>query len=124
MKNWNKIKAFGIFMLLLVLLFFQHVACFDVFSSNLWYLYVLAAIFAALQYVLLLGFCRSILSSGMGHVICMVYAIVAILKAFQLLSSLHYDPYPLGLPILCLVFDITGLIIALFAGKRRVSEWR
>ncbi len=54
----NKVLAFSKYVfadvLWLTSVVFQHIACFDLFETNAWYLYLLAVAFAILQYVILL----------------------------------------------------------------------
>ena len=95
-------------------LFLQHLACFDVFDSNLWYLYVLALLFACIHYALLVFLsgktsCKPLLW-GFGG----IYAFLSLAKALQILLRHHYDPHSMGLTVVCFLFDILGFLITLY----------
>lgn len=97
------------------LLLVQHIAAFDVFETNLWYLYLIAAGSAVLHYFALL-LLKKLSKSSFFLLLCgALYAVCACGKFLQLCTVHFYQPYPLGLTILCLVLDSIGVIITALA---------
>ncbi len=98
-----------------LLLFFQHIACFDIFSLNLLRFYILAVLAAILQHTLLY-FVHKKHPIKWALLICgIIYGVLAALKLHQLLTAHNYEPYPLGLPIWCIALDAAGAFITLKA---------
>lgn len=87
----------------------QHIACFDVFDSNLWYLYLLATAFAAVQY-LLLRLCKQLKATRpVFAIVAIVYCVGAVLNF--LFGFIRLFSGSGCLMILCGVLDIVGLVI-------------
>ena len=95
-------------------IFLQHLACFDVFDSYLWYLYVLALLFACINYALLVFLSRKISRKQLLWGFAGIYAFLSLAKVLQILLRHHYERYPMGLTAVCLLFDILGFLIALY----------
>ena len=84
-----------------LLLLAQHIACFDMFDSNLWYLYLEALGFAVLHIMLLKAMGSKLLPVCFG-----IYAVAAILKVLMFAWITE------ALSFLCIALDVCGAIIA------------
>lgn len=96
------------------LLFMQHLSCFDLFYGNLWYLYLLAAGFAAAQYGLLFPLRKLPGISGLYGVCHGVYCAFAFVKGFQIIM----DPASWGLSLTCCMLDILGAVWVSWLNKQ------
>lgn len=85
------------------LLFAQHVVCFDVFDTNLWYLYLLAVAFAACQYILLH---RNRPHRALLCTCGVAYSTVGVLKTPVTLILIFQGGW--GLSLLCQLLDLAG----------------
>ena len=110
MKNVFTLGAligWGIFLLI------QHVACFDFFNSNFWYLYVVAFLCALIHYSFLILAVKWSKSRLLMVVCGTVYVLLFGAKLVELLTWSQYQPYPVGLSLLCCCLDGAGAGIAL-----------
>ena len=104
----------GCMIVWLLLLFIQHLACFDVFDSNLWYLYMIACVAALLQYGILFFTGKHISQKVMPWVGCAVYAFLAVAKVWQLTVQSNFQPSGhIGLAVTCMGLNLVGLAIVL-----------
>ena len=113
----NNMKRFFQLVMLITwgsLVLIQHIAAFDVFDSNSWHLYLIACGAAFLHYLLLCFFRRTSKSNAISWFCGIVYGVGACGKMIQLFLAHSYQPYPLGLTILCLILDALGVFIILF----------
>ena len=99
-------------LLWLFLLLVQHIATFDLFETNLWYLYLIAAGSAILHYLTFLLLNKISKFTFFLWLCGLIYGICACGKTLQLCTAHYWQPYPLGLSILCLVLDSIGVAIA------------
>ena len=97
-----------------IFLFLQHVACFDVFDSNLWYLYVLALLFAYIQYALIIFLSRHFSCKHLLWVLASIYVFLSLAKLMQIILRSNYESYNMGLTIICLILDMLGSLITFF----------
>ena len=89
----------------------HHLACFDVFQSNLWYLYLVAVVLAAAELVVLLCLNRR-LKKPTILIACMVtYLLGALSFATLLLADLFTPGCSWGLALLCAVLDAGGAML-------------
>ena len=102
----------ALWILWLFLLFVQHIAAFDVFETNLWYLYLIAAGSAILHYLTFLLLNKISKSTFFLWLCGLLYGICTCGKIWQLCLVPYCQPYPLGLTVLCLVQDSIGVAIA------------
>ena len=103
-----KIRNIAAVLMWLILLFLQHIVCFDFFNSNLWYLYLLAILFAIGQYLILFFLRKKVMEKWIMFIFLGLYAFTAIAKLLQIIYYTMFD----GLSILCLFLDIAqGLIL-------------
>lgn len=104
----------GLFMLI------QHIAAFDVFDTNSWHLYLIACI-AALHHYLIVYFSKKVFKFKFFFWICgILYTIGSCAKIRQLILVPLYQPYPLGLTILCLVLDAMGFLIIVLKSRQSI----
>ena len=96
-----------------VLLFFRHIACFDVFDTNEWRLYIFAGLFAFLEYSLLYAAKKCTPHKMVFSSSCVTYTAMAFIQLLLLFLSLGCDPSPLGLIFLCLGLNILGCVLSL-----------
>lgn len=118
-RNIGKnIKSVFIILLWAIVLFTQHVICFDFFDSNFLYLYVLALLCALAQYILLR------LGSHMQNArcvlkfCCIVYIGVAVMKMVTQIYFFRFTLHVRGLDALCLAIDTVGALFALLTYKK------
>ena len=93
----------------LILVFLQHIVCFDFFDTNLWYLYLMAISFALLHYVI----SSVIVKKSKQFVslpIALVYLLLSVAKLNQILVYQNYQPYPIGLTVCCFILDAIGAL--------------
>ena len=112
-RTKHLIILIGCMIVWLLLLFIQHFACFDVFDSNLWYLYMIACVAALLQYGIIFLTGKYISQKVLPWVGCIVYAFLAVAKVWQLAMRFNYEPDHMGLTITCLGLNLVGLAIVL-----------
>ena len=104
----------GLFMLI------QHIAAFDVFDSNSWHLYLIACI-AALHHYLIVYFSKKVFNFKILLWICgILYTIGSCAKIMQLILVPLYQPYPLGLTVLCFVLDAVGVLIIVLKSRQSI----
>ena len=115
------ISCFLCVILLLSFLFLQHAACFDLFDTNAWYLYLLALAFAVIQYGILLLVKRIIFQKWLYYSLAVIYAILLIGKLTQIIMAPFFYPYPMGLTYLCLCLDTSLCVSSLFHAGRHNS---
>lgn len=97
-----------------IFLFLQHLACFDVFDSNLWYLYVLALLFACIQYTFIIFLSRHFSCKCLLWLLAGIYVFLSLAKLMQISLRFNYESYNMGLTIICLISDILGSLITFF----------
>lgn len=120
-----KKKIVRIFVLLLVIslwgvfFLFQHIACFDVFDTNEWYLYVLAILFICLQHVMLYIARKQSPPSGFFLFFGMVY-IVAL--SYPTIDILRYPTRLPGLFVLGLCLDALNILLVFAWHRRRAGQ--
>ena len=114
---YNRIKKhiliFALVMLWFFFLFLQHLACFDLFDTNAWYLYMLAAVFALAHYFCVF-FVTKQLSQKQWKLGGAVYSFLSLLKLYFIFSQKDYAS---GLTIFCIVLDAFGIVFALLVPK-------
>ena len=91
-----------------VLLFFQRIASFDVFSTNAWYLYLIVILFAMMQFFIIFIQYKMKVHKVYLSLCKILYIIAACWSLFVLLLICGSD---IGLPLVCLVFDLCGIYI-------------
>ena len=119
-KTMRLVFALVVMLFWLLLLLSQHIACFDVFESGFWYLYVLAVVFALLQFGLIHVLKKDSHSKWWLISCGVIYAVVSLLKLVQLLFVSMYEPHLDGLAITCFALDVFGA--AFTAYKLRKAE--
>ena len=113
-------KIVRIFVLLLVILLwgafflFQHVACFDAFGINPWYLYVLAILLTCLQHILFYIAGNQSPPRGFFTFFGMVYIIAL---SYPVIDILRYPTRLPGLFVLGLCLDALNILLV-FAWHR------
>lgn len=100
-----------------VFLFFQYVVCFDFFDTNLWYLYLLALLFAFIQYALIVFITKQYSCKYILWACGSIYVSLSIIKLFQLLLRSGYE-YHKGLSIVCLLLSFLGSLITYFCLRK------
>ena len=107
-------------MLLIVLLwtfflFFQHLACIDVFGINPWYLYVLAVLSFCLQHIMLYISRKHSLFNSFFMLFGIIYIIILSYPAIEIL---RYQLRLAGLDVLSLCLDALNVLLV-FVWHRR-----
>lgn len=112
MKTVKDVLCNGIFLLIWGVAFLaQHLACFDVFDSNLWYLYLLAVVFAVIQGAVLLCLNKKLKKPTIFSA-CMVAYMLGALAFFMLFAAELLTPgCSWGLTLLCAVLDVGGVML-------------
>jgi hypothetical protein len=95
----------------------QHIACFDVFESNLWYLYLLAVIFAVVQWIALFLAGKYVRIPGVHYGSMVLYGLGAYMFFFGGLACILTPGSSWGLSFLCVILDICGIFVSYRCGK-------
>lgn len=95
----------------------QHIACFDVFESNLWYLYLLAVIFALAQWIVLFLAGKYVPIPGIHYGTMGLYGLGAFLFFFGGLACILTPGNSWGLLLFCVILDICGIFVCHRCGK-------
>lgn len=90
----------------------QHIACFDPFDSNLLYLYLLASVFAVLQWIALFLARKCARIQSVFYVCMSLYALGAFVFFFWFITFLLSPGSSWGLMILSVLLDIGGALLS------------
>lgn len=101
-----------------LLLFVQHVSCFDIFESNFLYLYLIAALSAVLHYGMLVLLRRH---KWVLQLCCGCYCFLVAAKLFALYEMIRFENQ-IGLTLLCLCLDAAGVAAVLFLLREKKHE--
>ena len=125
MKKTGKLLATAVlFCLWFCFQFLMHLACFDVFSENLWYFYVIALGFFLLQ-LAVIWLLQRLQCYWPLLVYASLYGIVILLwDGYLLIGKLfsRFFKYPVGLDVLSLACDLLGLIICCICFKEQTKK--
>lgn len=90
----------------------QHLACFDVFDSNLWYLYFLAVVFAVLQWIVLFFIGKIIQLPTLFYICLTAYILGMLAYSFGFIAWILSGCNSWGLMLLCVGLDTIGALIS------------
>lgn len=90
----------------------QHLACFDVFDGNLWYLYPLAAVFALVQWAVLFCIGKFTHAPGVFQICIPAYLLGVVAYSLGLIAWVFSSSTSWGLMLLCVVLDVAGYKLA------------
>lgn len=115
-----RLKLVLFFIIWLFLFLLQHLFCFDLFDTNLWYFYFGALVSAGLQFLLIRKMLVDVVF--IREMCCVIYGVAIYEKSIGLVSYLRHAPYSVGLTLVCLVLDVCGFLILFFKKGRHVPK--
>jgi len=116
--------AFACIIVWLGTFFFERLACFDVFETNATYLYVLAILFAFIQYICIFYLSRKKIERLFLFFSCIAYFVFSVLEIYFIFITFKYFTVTssIGLILMELILDIIGGGLSIYLLKNKVQQ--